>query len=477
RPARAWLCGLPGGEQLPAAHAQGGAVDPPGLPPGVQRRPPDLGQRQHARVEAAEPGRAAGAGGHDTHLQRALARDGATLRAASGPAAVTLASPPLAGDPLAVHHQLHGAGLPADRLRAGHPHARPAQRLRPLQPGRGRRRRAGSGQRDPLTRRLRAGRQRLEDHPHRRLPLPPPQEPPLLRAGGGGTVPCPGHRHHHHGAAGHVQRAPPRGHQLCRHPPVRPDLLRVRLRASNFYRKLGGQCWVWNILLTSSLFSGPFFLTWSVINTVHWVNGSTQALPATTVLLLLTVWLLVASRSPSSAASWARTAPPASTPRAAPRTSPARSHRSPGTRGALVHMTIGGFLPFSAISVELYYIFATVWGREQYTLYGVLFIVFAILLSVSGCISVALTYFQLSGEDHRWWWRSIFSTGSTGLFMFLYSIFYYHRRSNMSGALQTLEFFGYTFLTCYTFFLMLGSVSFFTSLQFIRYIYVNLKMD
>lgn len=66
---------------------------------------------------------------------------------------------------------------------------------------------------------------------------------------------------------------------------------------------------------------------------------------------------------------------------------------------------------------------------------------------------------------------------STGVFVFLYSLFYYFKRSNMSGFLQTVEFFGYTILTCYVFFLMLGTVSFFASLKFIRYIYVNIKMD
>jgi len=69
-------------------------------------------------------------------------------------------------------------------------------------------------------------------------------------------------------------------------------------------------------------------------------------------------------------------------------------------------------MPCSAISVELYYIFATLWGREQFTLYGILFVVYIILLSVTACVAVALTYFQLSGEDYRWWWRSIFSAGS-----------------------------------------------------------------
>lgn len=66
---------------------------------------------------------------------------------------------------------------------------------------------------------------------------------------------------------------------------------------------------------------------------------------------------------------------------------------------------------------------------------------------------------------------------STGAFVFCYALFYYAKRSNMSGLLQTLEFFGYTLLSCYVFFLMLGTVSFFVSLKFIRYIYVNIKMD
>nr|XP_028560736.1 LOW QUALITY PROTEIN: transmembrane 9 superfamily member 1 [Podarcis muralis] len=247
--------------------------------------------------------------------------------------------------------------------------------------------------------------------------------------------------------------------------------------SSNFYRQIGGERWVWNILLTTSLFSVPFFLTWSVVNSVHWANGSTQALPATTILLLLTVWLLVGFPLTVIGGIFGKN-------RAGPFDAPCRTKNiareippQPWYKSTLVHMTIGGFLPFSAISVELYYIFATVWGREQYTLYGILFFVFAILLSVGACISIALTYFQLSGEDYRWWWRSVLSAGSTGLFIFLYSVFYYSRRSNMSGAVQTVEFFGYSLLTGYVFFLMLGTISFFASLKFIRYIYVNLKMD
>ncbi|ONL95783.1 Transmembrane 9 superfamily protein member 1 [Zea mays] len=69
-------------------------------------------------------------------------------------------------------------------------------------------------------------------------------------------------------------------------------------------------------------------------------------------------------------------------------------------------MAMAGFLPFSAIYIELYYIFASVWGHRIYTIYSILFIVFIILLIVTAFITVALTYFQLAAEDHEWWWSS-----------------------------------------------------------------------
>ena len=73
-----------------------------------------------------------------------------------------------------------------------------------------------------------------------------------------------------------------------------------------------------------------------------------------------------------------------------------------------------GFLPFSAIYIELYYIFASVWGHKVYTIYSILFIVFIILIIVTAFITIALTYFQLAVEDHTWWWRSFICGGSTG---------------------------------------------------------------
>ena len=52
---------------------------------------------------------------------------------------------------------------------------------------------------------------------------------------------------------------------------------------------------------------------------------------------------------------------------------------------------------------------------QVYTIYSILSIVFLILIVVTAFITVALTYFQLAVEDHRWWWRSFLNGGSTGV--------------------------------------------------------------
>ncbi|THU49677.1 hypothetical protein C4D60_Mb06t12060 [Musa balbisiana] len=149
----------------------------------------------------------------------------------------------------------------------------------------------------------------------------------------------------------------------------------------------------------------------------------------------------------------------------------------PWFRRTIPQMAMAGFLPFSAIYIELYYIFASVWGHRIYIIYGILFVVFIILLIVTAFVTVALTYFQLAAEDHEWWWRSFLCGGSTGLFVYGYCLYYYFTRSDMSGFMQTSFFFGYMACICYGFFLMLGTVGFRAALFFVRHIYRSIKCE
>lgn len=247
--------------------------------------------------------------------------------------------------------------------------------------------------------------------------------------------------------------------------------------SAHLYRQMGGESWVRNLLLTGSLFSGPLFLVFCFNNTVAIAYRSTAALPFGTIVIIAIIWALVTfpltvlggiagKNNKSEFYAPCRT-------NKYPREIPAL----PWYRNTIPQMCMAGFLPFSAIYIELYYIFASVWGHKIYTIYSILFIVFIILIIVTAFITVALTYFQLAIEDHDWWWRSVFCGGSTGFFIYGYCYYYYFVRSDMTGLMQTSFFFGYMGCVCYGFFLMLGSVGYRASLVFVRHIYRAIKCE
>lgn len=146
-------------------------------------------------------------------------------------------------------------------------------------------------------------------------------------------------------------------------------------------------------------------------------------------------------------------------------------------RSVIPQMALAGVLPFAVINFELYYIFASVWGYRIYTMYGILFVVFILLLITTALVSIAMTYFQLAAEDHEWWWRSFLCGGSSGLYLFGYSLYYYFSRSDMNGFMQTAFFFGYMACVSYDVFLMLGTVAFHACLLFVRLLYGYIKCE
>ncbi|XP_074579736.1 transmembrane 9 superfamily member 3-like [Curcuma longa] len=247
--------------------------------------------------------------------------------------------------------------------------------------------------------------------------------------------------------------------------------------ATSFYCQLEGTNWVRNLLLTGCLFCGPLFLTFCFLNTVAIIYSATAALPFGTIVVIVLIWTLVTSpllvlggiAGKNSKTEFQAPVRTTKYPREIP--------ELPWYRHTAPQMIMAGFLPFSAIYIELYYIFASVWGHRIYTIYSILFIVFIILIIVTAFITVALTYFQLAAEDHEWWWRSFLCGGSTGLFVYGYCWYYYYARSDMSGFMQTSFFFGYMACICYGFFLMLGTVGFRAALLFVRHIYRSIKCE
>jgi len=237
--------------------------------------------------------------------------------------------------------------------------------------------------------------------------------------------------------------------------------------------------WAWNLVLSATLFPAPFLLMFCFLNTVAIAYNSQAALPFGTIVVIMLIWALITLPLTIVGGIIGR-----NTAKGRPVTLPTRVNKIPREiptipwyRQGVCQVFMAGFLPFSAIYIELHYIFASVWGHKLYTLYGILFIAFLMLIIVTSFITVALTYFQLAIEDHRWWWRSFFSGGSTGFFVFAYCFFYYFERSGMFGFMQTSFFFGYMLMASYGAAIMLGTVGFLSSLVFVRRIYGAIKCD
>jgi MFS family permease len=190
--------------------------------------------------------------------------------------------------------------------------------------------------------------------------------------------------------------------------------------SASYFKQMGGEKWAWNIVLVAALFVGPVLVVFAFLNTVAITYNATAAVPFSTIMIIVAILTFIgfpltiiggiagkrssgAFEAPCRTKNFPREIPPI-----------------PWYRSLPMQMIMAGFLPFSAIYIELFYIYSSVWGHSSYQLFGILFIVAIILFIVTACITIALTYFQLSMEDHRWWWSSFLNGGSTGIFVYLY---------------------------------------------------------
>ncbi|CAG0912809.1 unnamed protein product [Notodromas monacha] len=243
------------------------------------------------------------------------------------------------------------------------------------------------------------------------------------------------------------------------------------------YKMMDGDKWVSLVNVTAALFVGPFFVVWAVDNCVAWSYGSTQALPVSILISLVALWMFVGYPLTVIGSLLGKNLTSTFEPPCRTKNVPREIPPSPIYSAWPGHIIFGGCIPCSAIAVELYYIFGAVWGREEYTLYGLLLIMMMMLIFITASVSICLTYSLLVAEDYRWWWRSVFSVGASAGFMFIYAVLYVIKRTEISGLLQISQFLSWTLSTCYAFFLAVGSVSFFASFVFVRFIYRSVKLD
>merc|ERR1712151_379586 len=197
--------------------------------------------------------------------------------------------------------------------------------------------------------------------------------------------------------------------------------------SSRLYKVFLGTDWKQTTLLTAFFYPGIFFLIFFILNLFIWGQKSSGAVPFTTMFALLVLWFgisvpLVFLGSYFGFRKAAIELPVRTNQ--VPRQIPAQPWFIQPVFTALV----GGVLPFGAVFTELSFIMSSLWQHQFYYLFGFLALVLCILIVTCAEISIALTYFQLTSENYHWWWRSFFSSGSSGIYVFAYSILYFFTR-------------------------------------------------
>jgi len=246
--------------------------------------------------------------------------------------------------------------------------------------------------------------------------------------------------------------------------------------AARLYKSFGGEKWKSNVMLTAFFVPAVVFSVFFILNLVLWGEGSSSAVPFGTLCGVLALWVCVSVPLTFVGAFFGFRKPKLTHPTQTnqiPRQIPIQSFYTKPTPGILM----GGVLPVGSVFIQLYFIFNSIWAHQIYYMFWFLFLVFVILVITCCETTILLCYFHLCSEDYHWWWRSFLSSGSTALYFFLYSIYFYTERLQMEGAASAFIFFGYTSLMTIYFFLLTGTVGFVSCYIFINKIYSVVKTD
>jgi len=243
------------------------------------------------------------------------------------------------------------------------------------------------------------------------------------------------------------------------------------------YARNDGKNWIKCMVFTAILFPGLCVGISFMLNFIAIAYGSLAAIPFLTMVVVALLWSLVSvpltlvgtvvGRNYSGKAdNPCRISP-------VPRPVPDKNwYLQPW-----VNILLGGILPFGSIFIEMYFIFTSFWHYKYYYVYGFMLLVFLILQVVTICVTIVSTYFLLNSEDYRWQWTALLSAGSTAVYVYIYSVYYFFIKTKMSGFFQTLFYFGYMGMFCAGLGLLTGAVGFIGTTVFVRRIYNNVHID
>jgi len=234
--------------------------------------------------------------------------------------------------------------------------------------------------------------------------------------------------------------------------------------------------WKRTTIMTSLVFPGLFFCIFFFLNLLIWGQKSSGAVPFPAMFALLMLWFGVSVPLVFFGAYVGFRQPPLDLPvrtNPIPRAIP----EQPWFAKPLFTALVGGILPFGAVFTELFFIMSSLWLHQFYYLFGFLALVLVIVVITCAEISIALTYFQLTSEDYTWWWTAFSASGSSAVYVFLYSMIYFVSRLEIQRTVSIMLYFGYMAIISIMFCLLTGAIGTIAAFYFVRAIYGSIKID
>eukprot|EP00557_Chaetoceros_sp_GSL56_P010120 CAMPEP_0176481132 /NCGR_PEP_ID=MMETSP0200_2-20121128/2652_1 /TAXON_ID=947934 /ORGANISM="Chaetoceros sp., Strain GSL56" /LENGTH=732 /DNA_ID=CAMNT_0017877307 /DNA_START=212 /DNA_END=2410 /DNA_ORIENTATION=- len=246
--------------------------------------------------------------------------------------------------------------------------------------------------------------------------------------------------------------------------------------SARIFKFCGGKNWKLNTIVTAVAFPGLLISMFLVLNIFLALYGSSKSVSFVTIILAFFLWACVSTplvfigsffgfkreaiHVPTRTNQIARVIPP--------------QNSLLGTKFSSLFI---GALPFSCAVIEIYFLMCSIWMHQYYYLIGYLLTITILIGICSVLTSIIMCYLRLTGEDHRWWWKSFADSASCGAWLFAYSIWYLFSRLNLVGILPYVVYLTYMAMVSLTLALYTGSLSFMGVFYFNRIIYNAIKLD
>jgi len=246
--------------------------------------------------------------------------------------------------------------------------------------------------------------------------------------------------------------------------------------SARLYKFFKGQHWKKNMFLTALVFPGIIFSIFFILNLILVYEGSSGAVPFGTLVALIALWFGI-SMPLVLCGSYFGFKKDVEEIKVRTNQIPRQIPQQVWYMKPFFSVLMGGVLPFGAVFIELFFILSSIWLHQLYYIFGFLALVFIILILTCAEISIIMCYFQLCSEDYQWWWRSFLTSGASAFYMFLYSVFYFFTRLQITQFVSILLYFGYTVIMALSFFMLTGAIGFYACFFFVKQIYTSIKLE